>query len=111
MSFIFINFKGSEENGGRITMTKIPETSQSGVVTSNPFPTDARLMDGNTTRDGKLELFYEGRWRGVCNNYIKYVIKLYMYVLLKMADILNSLYNKAYIKTFCYMSKKAVNTT
>ena len=53
-------------------MTKDPEND--GLVgASKPFPTDARLMDGNTTRDGKLELLYNGRWRGVCTNYVKYV--------------------------------------
>jgi len=51
-------------------MTKDPENVNL-VGASKPFPTDARLVDGNTTRDGKLELFYNGRWRGVCTNYVK----------------------------------------
>lgn len=56
--------------GGRITMTKDPENDDI-VGQSNPFPDDARLMDGNTTRDGKLELMFGGKWRGVCTNYVK----------------------------------------
>ena len=56
--------------GGRITMTKDPANDDI-VGQSNPFPDDARLMDGNTTRDGKLELMFGGKWRGVCTNYVK----------------------------------------
>ncbi|XP_021367968.1 protein bark beetle-like isoform X3 [Mizuhopecten yessoensis] len=63
--------RGSEGPGGRITMTKDPEGINV-VGSSSPFPTTARLMDGNTTRDGKLELFYKGKWRGVCTNYLNY---------------------------------------
>jgi hypothetical protein len=51
-------------------MTKDPENVNL-VGPSKPFLTDARLVDGNNTRDGKLELFYNGRWREVCTNYVK----------------------------------------
>ncbi|KAK3092533.1 hypothetical protein FSP39_004063 [Pinctada imbricata] len=63
--------RGSPKDGGRIVMTKDPDAS-SIVGVSNPFPEDARLVDGNTTRDGRLELFYNGRWRGVCNKFVNY---------------------------------------
>ncbi|XP_033735968.1 LOW QUALITY PROTEIN: protein bark beetle-like [Pecten maximus] len=63
--------RGSERPGGRITMTKDPEGINT-IGSSSPFPTTARLVDGNTTRDGKLELYYQGKWRGVCTNYLNY---------------------------------------
>lgn len=63
--------RGSERAGGRITMTKDPDGINT-IGSSSPFPTTARLVDGNTTRDGKLELFYQGKWRGVCTNYLNY---------------------------------------
>ena len=62
--------QGSERVGGRIVMTKDPD-GESLVGPSNLFPNDARLVDGNTTRDGKLELFYEGIWRPVCTQSLK----------------------------------------
>ena len=38
---------------------------------SGDWQTDARLVDGNTTQDGRLDLLYHGRWRGICTNYRK----------------------------------------
>ncbi|KAL3873370.1 hypothetical protein ACJMK2_036499 [Sinanodonta woodiana] len=63
--------RGSIIDGKRIVMTKDPDSA---AVTgpSSPWPTDARLVDGNITRDGRLELFYMGKWRGVCTNYNNY---------------------------------------
>ncbi|KAL3873372.1 hypothetical protein ACJMK2_036501 [Sinanodonta woodiana] len=63
--------RGSIIDGKRIIMTKDPD-SASVTGPSSPWPTDARLVDGNITRDGRLELFYMGKWRGVCTNYNNY---------------------------------------
>ena len=51
-------------------MTKHPNTTHS-VGPNGVWPDDARLVDGNTTRDGRLDLLYNGKWRGVCTNYNK----------------------------------------
>ena len=64
-------FQGSEEPGGRITMTKL-EGSDTGAP-SGQWQDDARLSMGNTTRDGRLDLKYRGVWHAVCTNYNKWV--------------------------------------
>lgn len=60
--------RGSYLPNQRILMTKNPNIS-SIVGVSSPWPKDARLVDGNTTQDGRLDLLYKGKWRGVCTNY------------------------------------------
>ncbi|XP_029656084.1 protein bark beetle-like isoform X1 [Octopus sinensis] len=60
--------RGSEEVGGRIVFTKDRDYDDV-VGKQRPWRTDARLVDGNTTMDGRLELFYQQKWRGVCTNY------------------------------------------
>lgn len=49
-------------------MTRDPDIVD---VVEQPYPDDARLVDGNTTLDGQLQLKYRGRWRGVCTNFVK----------------------------------------
>ena len=66
--FVKLIFQGSEEEGGRIVMTRDPDIVD---VVEQPYPDDARLVDGNTTLDGQLQLKYRGRWRGVCTNFVK----------------------------------------
>ncbi|XP_012945265.1 protein bark beetle [Aplysia californica] len=59
--------RGSEEEGGRIVMTKMD-----GPYNGRPsgdWQDDARLSMGNTTRDGRLDLKYKNRWRAICTNY------------------------------------------
>nr|KAG5700697.1 hypothetical protein BaRGS_029062 [Batillaria attramentaria] len=59
--------RGSEEDGGRIVMTK-----DKGEDIGQPlgdWRTDARLSGGNTTQDGRLDLLYQGKWRAICTNY------------------------------------------
>jgi len=51
-------------------MTKNPNIS-SIVGASGVWPDNARLVDGNTTRDGRLDLMYNGKWRGICTNHNK----------------------------------------
>lgn len=60
--------RGSYLPNQRILMTKNPNAS-SNVGVSSPWPDTARLVDGNTTQDGRLDLLYKGKWRGVCTNY------------------------------------------
>lgn len=60
--------RGSYLPNQRILMTKHPNNSVA-VGPNGVWPTDARLVDGNTTRDGRLDLKYNGKWRGVCTNY------------------------------------------
>ncbi|XP_052783699.1 protein bark beetle-like isoform X2 [Mya arenaria] len=60
--------RGSYIEDGRILMTKNPNATDY-VGPNSPWPTDARLVDGNTTRDGRLDLLHQGTWRGVCTNY------------------------------------------
>ena len=62
--------QGSYLPNQRILMTKNPNAS-SIVGASSPWPDTARLVDGNTTQDGRLDLLYKGKWRGVCTNYNK----------------------------------------
>lgn len=61
--------RGSEEPGGRIIFTKDPNAK---VKPTDTWRNDARLVDGNSTMDGRLELFYQNKWRGVCTNYINF---------------------------------------
>ncbi|KAH3754675.1 hypothetical protein DPMN_189356 [Dreissena polymorpha] len=60
--------RGSYIPNGRILMTKNPNASDH-LGPNSPWPQDARLVDGNTTRDGRLDLQYNSKWRGVCTNY------------------------------------------
>ena len=32
---------------------------------------NARLSNGNTTQDGRLDLLFRGKWRAVCTNHHK----------------------------------------
>ncbi|XP_076442507.1 protein bark beetle-like [Babylonia areolata] len=59
--------RGSEEDGGRITMTK-DRGEDTGAPTGN-WSYNARLSGGNTTQDGRLDLLYQGKWRAICTNY------------------------------------------
>lgn len=61
--------RGSEEPGGRIVFTKDPKSRIKPTAT---WSKDARLVDGNSTLDGRLELFYQNKWRGVCTNYVNF---------------------------------------
>ena len=62
--------QGSYLPNQRILMTKNPNASRV-VGASSPWLDDARLVDGNTTQDGRLDMYYRGKWRGVCTNYNK----------------------------------------
>ncbi|GFO27981.1 class a scavenger receptor srcr domain with c-type lectin domain [Plakobranchus ocellatus] len=59
--------RGSEDPGGRIIMTKA-EGSDTGSP-SGDWTDNARLVLGNTTRDGRLDLKFRGKWRAICTNY------------------------------------------
>ncbi|GFR58265.1 scavenger receptor cysteine-rich domain protein [Elysia marginata] len=59
--------RGSEDPGGRITMTKA--NGEDIGQPSGDWKEDARLVLGNTTRDGRLDLMYRGKWRAICTNY------------------------------------------
>lgn len=51
-------------------------TKDQGEDTGKPsgdWKYDARLSSGNTTQDGRLDLFYQGKWRAICTNYQKQV--------------------------------------
>ncbi|XP_074661276.1 protein bark beetle-like [Tubulanus polymorphus] len=54
--------RGTPEN--RIVFTKLqPAGSNFG------WPSDIRLVESFTVRQGRLQMFYKNRWRGVCTNY------------------------------------------
>ena len=61
--------QGSDEEGGRITMTK--DQGQDTGAPTGDWKYDARLSSGNTTQDGRLDLLYKGKWRAICTNYQK----------------------------------------
>ncbi|GAB1605409.1 protein bark beetle-like [Argonauta hians] len=63
--------RGSEEKGGRIMFTKDRDSEKKLNIKNRPWKTDARLVDGNTTMDGRLQVKHQGTWRGVCTNYVK----------------------------------------
>lgn len=62
--------RGSDEPGGRIVMTKA-QGADTGAPTGD-WKYDARLSDGNTTQDGRLDLLYQGKWRAICTNYVNF---------------------------------------
>ncbi|KAK6181325.1 hypothetical protein SNE40_009204 [Patella caerulea] len=62
--------RGSETPGERIVMTK--DKGLDTGIPSGDWSTDSRLVDGNTTQDGRLELLYKGLWRGICTNYVNF---------------------------------------
>lgn len=59
--------RGSEEDGGRIVMTK--DSGEDIGRPSGDYYDNARLSGGNTTQDGRLDLLYQGKWRAICTNY------------------------------------------
>ncbi|XP_067681580.1 protein bark beetle-like [Haliotis asinina] len=62
--------RGSDEPGGRIVMTK--DKGEDTGYPSGDWHFDARLVDGNTTMDGQLNLLYQNKWRGICTNYVNF---------------------------------------
>ena len=70
----FLVLQGSEEPGGRIVMTK--DLGEDTGAPTGDWRYDARLSLGNTTQDGRLDLLYQGKWRAICTNYVKYVMAL-----------------------------------
>jgi hypothetical protein len=84
-------------------MTKHPNNSVA-VGPNGVWPTDARLVDGNTTRDGRLDLKYNGKWRGVCTNYNKYVFTkkncfILCWVIVELFKLGYRILKPAYVKT------------
>lgn len=58
--------QGTAEN--RIVFTTQPDSIYSDSSPSDPQAFGARLVDGPSPLAGRLQFFYEQKWRSVCTN-------------------------------------------
>lgn len=70
--FLFISFQGTADE--KIIFTTQPDSGYTESIPTNPEVFGARLVDGSSPLAGRLQIFYENKWRSVCTNSRKYVI-------------------------------------
>ena len=61
----YVFLQGTAED--RITLTRDPGTGQD----EPQWPDDIRLVDERWVFEGRLQILYGGKWRGVCANFQK----------------------------------------
>lgn len=64
--FRFVRIQGTAEN--RIVFTTQPDSIYSDSLANDPQAFGARLVDGPSPLAGRLQFFYEQKWRSVCTN-------------------------------------------
>lgn len=57
----------------KIVFTTQSDSGYSETITNEPKKLGARLVDGPSPLAGRLQIFYENKWRSVCTNSRKQV--------------------------------------
>lgn len=60
----------------KIIFSAQTDSGYSETITNEPKKLGARLVDGPSPLAGRLQIFFENKWRSVCTNSRKWVIYL-----------------------------------
>lgn len=71
VNLLIIFFQGDASH--KITFTTQPNSGYEEVAPKTPDQMGARLVDGPSPLEGRLQLMHNNKWRSVCTNSRKYV--------------------------------------